>query len=234
MKTNFVHPETRVLDIVPKKILHSATFLEIFSSIFLENENYLVVFGWNLDHFLVWACKTTGKIIVNLKIQEDAIASSCWLRLCSQSVTTLTYIWNLHYNHPWWPDHPWSPQSLLWILHAPRLKYNHTSHSFRPYCFSASEQECKLNTKAIGYVGSKNVTSQGSPCLVWASVIDSPYVAYLPDVVTTDASNHCRNIMGDRPWDLPSCLVRNSDQTTSVQACDVPYCGRGYQLDCDH
>ena len=33
--------------------------------------------GVNLDHFIVQAFNTTGKIIANQEIQEEAIVSSC-------------------------------------------------------------------------------------------------------------------------------------------------------------
>ena len=32
--------------------------------------------GGNLDHFVVQACNTTGEIIINQEIQEEAISSS--------------------------------------------------------------------------------------------------------------------------------------------------------------
>ena len=91
--------------------------------------------------------------------------------------------------------------------------------------YADTEKECKINTMAIGYLGSVNVSNQGAPCLVWADVTTSSYVALLPDVRTTDAHNFCRNILGDQTWDLPSCLTKASDGSIVVQPCDVKFCG---------
>ena len=89
-----------------------------------------------------------------------------------------------------------------------------------------TEKKCKINTKAIGYLGSVNVSNQGAPCLVWADATTSSYVALLPDVRTTDAHNFCRNILGDQPWDLPSCLAMASNGSIVPQPCDIEYCGK--------
>ena len=48
-----------------------------------------MVFGWNLDYFLVRAYKTTG--IVNLKIQEEAISPSC-LMLATPSSPSISTV----------------------------------------------------------------------------------------------------------------------------------------------
>ena len=88
------------------------------------------------------------------------------------------------------------------------------------------EKECKMNTMGTGYLGSANVSNMGTPCLVWANVVTSPYVALLPDVRTTSAHNFCRNILGDQPWPLPSCLTVAPGGSIVLQSCDVRYCGK--------
>ena len=45
-----------------------------------------------MDHFLVRACKTIGKIIVNLKIQEEAIASSWFMLAAPMVVINILYL----------------------------------------------------------------------------------------------------------------------------------------------
>ena len=58
--------------------------------------------SWTLDNFLVRACKTTGKVIVNFKIQEEAIASSCLMLATpmrpQKKITKKNYCTKINYN----------------------------------------------------------------------------------------------------------------------------------------
>ena len=87
-------------------------------------------------------------------------------------------------------------------------------------------EECKINPKGIGYLGSASQSIKGEPCLEWTSFPDDPNVAMLPDLKTTDAQNFCRNILGNQTWNVPSCLVAMGvDQQIQIQPCGIPYCG---------
>ncbi|CAG0898592.1 unnamed protein product [Darwinula stevensoni] len=90
--------------------------------------------------------------------------------------------------------------------------------------------ECRLTEKGKEYVGTKDVTETGKPCLDWES---QPYgmpwdffnqeMGYSDHFIYGDPGihkNYCRNpsLQRERPW----CFV--SDPDIKWEYCDIPFC----------
>ncbi|CAG0896611.1 unnamed protein product [Darwinula stevensoni] len=106
-----------------------------------------------------------------------------------------------------------------------------------PFCAVKFEEgdglypECRLKEKGKEYVGTKNETETGRPCLPWDSqshrepwgFSNSSEIAYKDHFLNRDLSihkNYCRNpgFHRERPW----CFV--SDPNVQWEYCDVPFC----------
>ncbi|CAG0884311.1 unnamed protein product [Darwinula stevensoni] len=89
--------------------------------------------------------------------------------------------------------------------------------------------ECRLSEKGKEYVGTRNETSTGKPCLRWDSqphgmpwdfLWEASYEKHFLGPGPTPHENHCRNpgVHRRRPW----CFV--SDPHVQWEYCDIPFC----------
>jgi len=87
-----------------------------------------------------------------------------------------------------------------------------------------AEKECLINPSGRGYMGTKNMSANGSPCLPWTEA-PAEVTAFLPDNSTLSARNYCRNIRG-QGWEMPYCLVdAYGGFGKNLEPCYIDYCG---------
>jgi hypothetical protein len=92
---------------------------------------------------------------------------------------------------------------------------------------SDAEIECLAHRLGRHYLGTMQKSASGKTCLPW---IEGPnqLSVHLPDASTVEARNFCRYIPGQK-WKRPSCLVASGSGYTTIEQCDVPYCGGNIQ-----
>ncbi|CAG0889785.1 unnamed protein product [Darwinula stevensoni] len=89
--------------------------------------------------------------------------------------------------------------------------------------------ECRLTEKGKEYVGTKDVTETGKPCIKWESqpydvpwdfLSKSDYAGNFLNLDPEIHNNYCRNpsLFRERPW----CFV--SDPDIKWEYCDIPFC----------
>ncbi|CAG0896482.1 unnamed protein product, partial [Darwinula stevensoni] len=90
--------------------------------------------------------------------------------------------------------------------------------------------ECRLTEKGKEYIGTKDVTETGKPCLNWDSQLYGiPWdffnqkIVYSDHFINVDPAihkNYCRNpaLYREKPW----CFVADSD--IEWEYCDIPFC----------
>ncbi|CAG0900087.1 unnamed protein product [Darwinula stevensoni] len=95
-----------------------------------------------------------------------------------------------------------------------------------PMCTDTNPPECKVTQQGGEYIGKKNVTHSGIPCLPWRNLklenkIIERYLPGLPDVDEIDEiHNFCRNPNGDAaPW-----CFEGGGENPEYEYCDIPFC----------
>ncbi|CAG0883224.1 unnamed protein product [Darwinula stevensoni] len=98
-----------------------------------------------------------------------------------------------------------------------------------PFCDDRRAPECKVTQMGAEYIGARNRTLSGSPCLSWLSMnsvkegaLFAKWKQTFPDSITTD-HNYCRNPDGKMggPW----CTVSDAESSEeSWGYCDVRVC----------
>ncbi|CAG0897431.1 unnamed protein product, partial [Darwinula stevensoni] len=95
-----------------------------------------------------------------------------------------------------------------------------------PFCDDLVPMECKLTHYGGEYLGKKNVSRSGKPCLPWLSRVSSgsQYDDVLPAFSDSLDSRHnfCRNPDGaiSSPW----CWTTTSGKDPQMEECDIPFC----------
>ncbi|CAG0895492.1 unnamed protein product [Darwinula stevensoni] len=112
-----------------------------------------------------------------------------------------------------------------------------------PFCTDAVAPECKVTRWGGEYVGTKNVTIQGWPCLPWKNQEDIKNLLLAfpdPDRVDED-HNFCRNpnvehgsiIYNLNPNEAPWCYLDSRGKypvETTWAFCDIPFCDVGDEI----
>ena len=77
-------------------------------------------------------------------------------------------------------------------------------------------------------MGTRNVSSKGNPCLVWADVDPNRnvtgYGLNFPERSVAAALNYCRNPTRGAPGVF--CYIAGENVSIIAEKCDVPMCGK--------